>query len=113
MSCALALDAGCILYPKDDKIMGLGCGTELNLTDLRRQIEAVTKKEVVRCKDQDRSEPCREGPAYGEFQVLLNELDSRVTVHYGVSPDELNAINELREIVEASTPPLVTSISGS
>jgi hypothetical protein len=64
-------------------------------------------------KDQDRTEPSREGPAYGEFQLLFNELDCRVTVHYGVSREELNAINELREIVEATTPPLVISITGS
>jgi hypothetical protein len=60
-------------------------------------------------------EDLRQGrDAYGEFEVLFEELGASVSFEYDtLSCEELNAINELREIVEATTPPPVISVTGS
>lgn len=50
---------------------------------------------------------------YGKFQVLFEELGAKVSFEYDVSGEELNAINDLREIVEATTPSPVISVTGS
>jgi hypothetical protein len=44
----LPLDPGCLPYPKDDILKCPDCNSELNLTDMRRQLEALIKKEVAR-----------------------------------------------------------------
>lgn len=41
------LEAGSVPYPGDDMLNCPHCGTEINLSDTRRQIEAQTKKAVV------------------------------------------------------------------
>jgi hypothetical protein len=63
-------------------------------------------------KDRDPGE--REGgPAYGEFQVLFDKLGASLSFHCDVSPEEMDVITELREMVEAATPPPVASVTGS
>ena len=41
------LQRDCIPFPRDNKFACPGCGVEIDLTDVRRQIEAQTKKTVV------------------------------------------------------------------
>jgi ClpP class serine protease len=41
------LEEGCLRYPKGDSLPCPECGQELNLAELRRQVEMQTKREVV------------------------------------------------------------------
>ena len=41
------LQEGCVAFPADNKLSCPGCGTEIDLSDTRRQIEAQSKKRVV------------------------------------------------------------------
>jgi len=41
------LQEGCIPFPSDNRLRCPGCGTEIDLSDSRRQIEAQSKKRVV------------------------------------------------------------------
>ena len=42
-----ALQPGCVAFPQDNKFRCPKCGTEHNLVDARRQIEAQFKKPIV------------------------------------------------------------------
>jgi len=41
------LEAGCVLYPKNDNFVCQNCGTQTNLTNLRLQLEAQTGLKVI------------------------------------------------------------------
>jgi len=41
------LRPGCVAFPADNRLKCAGCGTEIDLSDLRRQIELQTKKKVM------------------------------------------------------------------
>jgi hypothetical protein len=41
------LQQGCVAFPANNKFRCTGCGTEMDLTDTRRQIEAQAKRAVV------------------------------------------------------------------